>query len=169
MRMPYAVAAALLIVSHIPAAIAADGPTLTDFSGQPQSIEAFAGQGKWLVVMIWAHNCHVCNQEAEGYAQFHEARKDSDATVLGVSLDGGDYRAEAEAFIARHDLPFPNLIGDVATVTGQFAQLTGEPFRGTPSLLLYGPDGTLRAAQAGAVPIASIEAYIARQSSPSSG
>ena len=143
---------------------AADEITLTDFDGEPRTIESYAGDGRWLVVMVWAHNCHVCNQEAEAYAQFHEAHHQTDAHVLGVSLDGAANRADAEDFIARHDLPFPNLIGEPERVMLKYLNLTQSQFRGTPSILLYGPDGTLRAAQAGAVPVASIEAYIARNS-----
>lgn len=143
---------------------AADEMTFTDFNGEPRTIESYAGDGRWLVVMVWAHNCHVCNQEAEAYAQFHEAHRDHDAHVIGVSIDGAANRADAEAFIARHDLPFPNLIGEPERVMLKYLILTQSQFRGTPSILLYGPDGTLRAAQAGAVPVASIEAYIARNS-----
>lgn len=135
-----------------------------DFAGQAQSIDAYTGDGKWLVVMIWAHNCHICNQEAAAYAKFHNDHQARDARVLGLSLDGAEQQAEAEAFIKRHALPFPNLIGEPQKVAMRYVMLTGESFRGTPSLLLYGPDGKLRAAQAGAVPITSLEAFIARNS-----
>ncbi len=164
MRIPFAAAFALLTGGLAAPAVADDNTLFTDFAGELRSIESFTGNGKWLVVKVWAHNCHVCNQEAENYAQFHEAHKDSDATVLGVSLDGAADQAAAAAYIERHDLPFPNLIGEPQSVMLKYMMLTGAQFRGTPSILLYDPDGTLRAAQAGAVPIASIEAYIARNS-----
>ena len=151
--------ACMTLVAH-----AADEITFTDFAGEPRTIESYAGDGRWLVVMVWAHNCHVCNQEAEAYAQFHDAHRDSDAHVLGISLDGAAHKADAEAFIERHDLPFPNLIGEPERVMLSYLVLTQTQFRGTPSILLYGPDGKLRAAQAGAVPVTSIEAYIARNS-----
>lgn len=150
---------------------AADDPVFTDFAGESRSIESYAGDGKWLVVMIWAHDCHVCNMEAETYAQFHEAHKDKDAHMLGISMDGKEKKAEAEAFIQRHDLPFPNLIGEPQTTMLYYLTLTQSPFRGTPTILLYGPDGKLKAAQAGAVPVEVIEAYIAKNSpqAPSAG
>lgn len=145
------------------AARAEDPPAIfQDFAGQPQDIESYTGDGRWLVVMVWAHNCHVCNQEAAAYARFHTEHQGSDAAVLGLSLDGLEQKAEAAAFIARHDLPFPSLIGEPEVGMLKYMMLTGEQFRGTPSILLYAPDGTLKAAQAGAVPVASIEAYIAR-------
>ena len=157
LRLVLLLAACLMAPVH-----AAEDAPFTDFAGQPKTIESFAGDGRWLVVMIWAHDCHVCNMEAENYAQFHTAHKDQDASVLGVSLDGQAKKAEAEAFIQRHDLPFPNLIGEPAVTMLYYAMLTESQFLGTPTILLYGPDGRLKAAQAGAVPVASIEAYMAK-------
>lgn len=145
------------------AAQAAEAPEVFhDFSGQPRAIESYAGNGKWLVVVIWAHDCHVCNLEAENYASFHVAHKDKDATVLGVSIDGQAQQAEAEAFIRKHDLPFPNLIGEPQTSMLYYMMQTGAQFTGTPTIMVYGPDGTLMAAQAGAVPPEIIEDFMAR-------
>jgi peroxiredoxin len=138
----------------------------TDFTGQPRSIESFAGNGKWLVVMIWASDCHVCNREAESYAQFHESHKNRDATLLGVSIDGQAKKADAEDFIRRHDLPFPNLIGEPEAVMLYYMMVSGAQFAGTPTIMVYGPDGTLMAAQAGAVPPEIIEDFMARNSPP---
>jgi peroxiredoxin len=152
------------------AAMAAPGdgtePPFSDFQGQPRSIESFAGGGKWLVVMIWASDCHVCNMEAEQYAHFHEAHKNRDATVLGVSIDGQEKQADAEDFIRRHDLPFPNLIGEPQTSMLYYMMVSGAQFAGTPTIMVYGPDGTLMAAQAGAVPVEIIEDFMAKNSQP---
>ena len=145
---------------------AADESPFTDFDGAPRTIESFTGDGKWLVVMIWAHDCHVCNIEAEGYAQFHEAHKDEDARMLGISLDGLAKKAEAKAFVERHSLPFPNLIGEPAAVMLHYMMLTESSFLGTPTLLMYNPEGKLMAAQAGAVPVESIERFIAQNTPP---
>jgi len=162
MKATFFVLITLVISTFIATAYAEDDIAFTDFSGRTQTIESYTGNGKWLVVMVWAHDCHVCNREAEGYAQFHEAHKDEDAAVLGVSMDGEAGKAKAEDFVARHDLSFPNLIGEPHGVMLKYMMLTESQFRGTPSVLIFAPDGSLQAAQAGAVPIASIEAFIAR-------
>jgi len=154
---------ALLLLGLAGPLPAAGNALFTDFNGQARDIEDYTGQGKWLVVMIWMHDCHVCNQEVEGYAQFHEAHKDGNATVLGLSLDGQANQAGAEDFIERHDLPFANLIGEPEVVVSKYQMLSGKQFRGTPTILLYDPQGALRAAQAGAVPVDAIEAFIAKQ------
>ncbi|KPJ90019.1 MAG: hypothetical protein AMJ53_15115, partial [Gammaproteobacteria bacterium SG8_11] len=46
--------------------------SLKDFDGQASAIENYAGKGKWLVVMLWASDCHVCNQEVHQYKAFHQ-------------------------------------------------------------------------------------------------
>lgn len=152
-----------ILMSAISAAAAEEG-LFEDFDGEPRAVESYTGNGKWLVVMIWAHDCHVCNMEVESYAQFYDDYQDKNASVLGISLDGQAKKADAEAFIERHDLPFPNLIGELAPTMLFYAAQTQSQFRGTPSILLFGPDGELRAAQAGAVPVESIERFIAQNS-----
>lgn len=161
-RLSTAATAALISWFSL-AANAAQDTIFTDFNGQPRSIESFAGNGKWLVVMIWAHDCPICDQEAESYAMFHEAHKDKDATVLGVSIDGAAHKADAQAFIDRHGLPFPNIIGEPQPAMLYYMMQTQSQFRGTPTIMVYDPNGQLVAAQAGAVPTDIIEKFIAKQ------
>ncbi|MBD3610295.1 MAG: TlpA family protein disulfide reductase [Gammaproteobacteria bacterium] len=151
----------LCLLFSIPILQAAE---LKDFTGKPQSIEHYAGKDKWLVVMIWASDCHVCNEEASSYELFHHARKDKDAHVLGISLDGERKKKAAEAFVARHQLSFPNLIGEPEQVMSMFSELTGVAWLGTPTFLIYDPSGKLVVQQVGAVPVNLIEAFIERNS-----
>ncbi len=74
-----------------------------DFKGNPATIEEHTNKGKWLLVMYWASNCHICNQEASEYVAFHKRHSGTDATVLGISLDGLAGKSKAEDFINRHD------------------------------------------------------------------
>jgi len=80
------------------------GESLLDFNGKPSDIEVNLGKGKWLVVMLWASDCHVCNQEAHQYITFHQQHTEKDASVLGVSLDGAEKKADAEEFIKKHNV-----------------------------------------------------------------
>ncbi len=137
------------------------GIVLTDFDGNRRTIEEFAGDGKWLVVMIWASDCHICNSEVPEYMAFHEAHKDKDATVLGVSMDGEARKNEARAFLDRHLVNFPSLIGEVVAVTALYGKLTGSFLAGTPAFLIYSPSGELAAKQVGAVPVQLIEEFMA--------
>ena len=139
--------------------------TLQDFNGQPKSISDFTGKGKWLVVMIWASDCHICNKEAHAYVDFHFAHAEEDARVLGISVDGQAKKANALKFIERHKINFPSLIGEPADVARLFSELTGTYFAGTPAFLIYDPRGKLRAQQLGAVPPELIENFIEQQAS----
>jgi peroxiredoxin len=125
----------------------------------PAALGDFTGKGKWLVVMLWASDCIACNREARQYVDFHEFHEDSDATILGISLDGSD-QAAAQGFIDKHDVSFPNLIVDFEGGARWFESLTGQRFLGTPGFLIIDPQGSLRAQQIGAVPVNLIEQFI---------
>lgn len=140
---------------------------LTDFGGKPQNITDHSGKGKWLVVMLWASDCHVCNAESQQYVKFHDKHKNKDATIIGVSLDGNTKKKDAEAFIKRNGINFPNLIGEPEAVMTMYQELTGAEWVGTPSFMVYNPKGELIGAQAGAVPPSIIESFIERESSTS--
>lgn len=133
---------------------------LTDFEGATTRLADYTGQGKWTIVMFWASDCHVCNAEVEQYIQFHEAHKESDANVLGISLDGNARLAAAREFIKRHDVTFPSLIGEPEAVANLYQELSRSYWVGTPSFLVFNPQGELKAAQPGAVPAGLIESFI---------
>ena len=129
-----------------------------------ETADNYREPGKWLVVMIWASDCEVCRREMGSYQQFHEQHRQQDARVLGITLDGLQGMEDAREFIAEHGVDFNNLIGEAEAVTAYYRVLTGSPWIGTPSFLIYGPDGTLMAKQAGAVPVDLIEQFIATNS-----
>jgi len=133
---------------------------LTDFEGAAKQLSDYTGQGKWTIVMFWASDCHVCNAEAEQYIQFHENHKAHNASVLGISLDGSARLAAARDFIKRHDVTFPNLIGEPEAVANLYQELTRSYWMGTPTFLVFDPQGELKAAQPGAVPAELIESFI---------
>jgi peroxiredoxin len=141
--------------------VSAEMKGFEDFSGKSQKLENFVGKnGKWLIVMMWASDCHICNKEAHEYVDFHMVHSDTDATVLGISLDGESRKKEAEKFIKKHAVDFPNIIGEPEFVSSVYQKLTGQYFAGTPTFLIYSPDGELKAAQAGAVPTSLIEDFM---------
>ena len=133
---------------------------LKDFNGKDREISDFAGDGKWRIVMIWASDCHVCNQEAHEYIRFHKEHENKDARVLGISMDGKEKAEEAREFVARHKINFPNLIGEPQDVAMYYMQLTGSEGFGTPAFLIYTPGGELVVKQEGAVPVDLIEGFM---------
>jgi len=137
---------------------------LTDFKHNPKSIEDFTGKGKWVLVMFWASDCHICNKEAHQYVDFHFTHSDKDAIVLGVSIDGKEKFKDAEHFIKKHSIDFPNLIGEPEAVITAYSKYAQSHWVGTPSFLLFNPKGKILAAQVGAVPPTLIEDFIEKHS-----
>lgn len=133
-----------------------------DFDGNPKSVEEFFTPDKWTVLMIWRHDCHICNQEVVGYSFFHEDNQQ--VQVIGLSTDGMTKKDKAEKFITTHDLSFDNIIGELRSVMRYYQNQTGSRFIGTPSFMIFNPNGELKAAQAGAVPPDVISNYINSQS-----
>ena len=131
-----------------------------NLDGKPAAIEKFTDTDSWTVVMIWASDCHVCNAESGAYEDFYNRNKDNGVQVLGISLDGIENRNDAQGFIDRNGITFPNLVVDGAAGADFYTSQTGEAWVGTPTFMIYGPSGVLKAAQIGAVPPKIIEEYI---------
>lgn len=153
---------ALLAITNV--AYSASDSGLFDMQGKPASLNSEIAKGKWTVVMFWASDCHVCAKEAPNYVMFHEKNKRDKAIVLGISLDGNEYKQDAKSFIRNHKLTFRNLIGSRETIAGLYNELTGDIWRGTPTFLIFNPQGKLRAAQEGGVPVKLIEEFIDKNS-----
>jgi peroxiredoxin len=115
--------------------------------------------GRWLVVVLWASDCPVCNREAQQYNDFHEFFDVDKATVLGISLDGENIDAALE-YINKHEVLYTNFITDYQSGASWYERLTEQSFNGTPGFLIFDRQGKLRAQQIGAVPIEMIEQFI---------
>lgn len=142
--------------------VAMAGPetlVLKDLDGKETSVGQYLGKGKWTVVMVWAHNCPICNQEVEDMNFFHDEHKDRDAQVLGISVDGWSGVDKARGFVDLHGVDFPNLITEPRQdVLGQF---DGREFVGTPTFYLFTPEGKLAGKQIGPLEPEVVERFIA--------
>ena len=136
------------------------GTTFMTLEGEVAVLSDYRGQGYWLVVMIWSYNCPVCQREAGEFQALHVRGQQNNLQVLGLSLDGQVGAMMAWAFVAEYNLDFINLIGEPNEVAAFYTRESGQPFRGTPSLLIFSPTGVLEAAGAGAVDLRRIEAFI---------
>lgn len=168
MRRRIFLLSALLVVAQtlfpVSAPAAPPDETLYDFEGRPRLLEEYVGKGKWLVVTVWASDCAICDREIPELVAFHNAHRDRDATVLGISVDGPVGKAEAQAFIERHRIGFPNLLDGGRAFKAIYLRETGRPWFGaTPMNLVYAPDGKLAARRIGPLARAEIEAFIERE------
>ena len=133
---------------------------LEDFNGAKTSLEEQIGQKKWSLFMFWAHDCGVCRAEFPLFSEFHNNRKDVD--VIGISIDGESKKHLAEAFLERAKPSFPSYIASLTLVAANYEILTEENFRGTPTFLMFTPEGELLGNNPGKLSISALEAFIER-------
>lgn len=149
---------ALLLLILPFAASAAPDLVLKDFNGNARNVSDYIGKGKWTVVVVWAHNCPTCNNEIHHMTFFHDAHKDTDATVLGVTVDGWSKRDKAAVFVETHALNFPNLIAEPRQDV--MIKFGGGEFYATPTFYIYSPKGKFMARQVGPLSQEDVEGFI---------
>lgn len=137
---------------------AAPDITVRDVDGKFHNVNQYIGKGKWTVVIFWAYNCHICNEEMPQMTFFHDDHADKDATILGISMDGFERVKKSREFIDVHELNFPNFL--IKLEESEFLKFGGGRFVGTPTFLLYNPAGELLAKNIGAVSPEELEKFI---------
>lgn len=135
---------------------------LEDFNGTPINLDDHIGNDKWTLVMFWAHHCGVCKAEFPTISEFHSARDDVD--VVGISIDGGEDKHLAVEFLEATNPSFTSYITSLTLVAYNYQALTQEEFRGTPTFLLFTPDGELMGNNPGKVSIEALEKFINKNS-----
>lgn len=133
-------------------------------TGESQTVSDHMQPGRWTLVMIWSVNCHVCKHETPTMSDFHETHRDSLATVVGIALDGEGSGEQVAAFGRDYDMRFPTLIGDLVSLASAYQGLTEESLRGTPTFMLFNPDGVLQGINPGPLRPKAVLEYIKRKS-----
>ena len=118
---------------------------------------------KWTLVMFWTTDCGICRREYPAMSDFHNQHKDTDAKVIGVSLDGYSNIDEIKSHIDEMPITFDNLVGDVSVIAYNYQAATEEAFRGTPTFLMFNPKGQLVAHNPGPVTVEILENFINRK------
>ncbi len=147
----------MLLTALLSCPAGAASPRLLDLHGHPRALAEFTGNGKWVLLALWATDCLICNAEARHLTAFHEKHKNGEAVVLGVSLDGWGNRGEVLKFLDRHGVTYPNLITDYASGAALYSRLVDRAWLGTPAAPLYAPDGELMMQQVGTVAFEVVE------------
>jgi len=136
----------------------------TDLDGKKDSINNHIGKGKWTIMEIWESSCGACRMHMPDMVEFDGKLKN--ARIVGVTLDGQDGIDDAEDFIAEFDVKFPNLVTNYVEMNIWMQQSIGESLVGTPTFVLFDPEGKLVAAQPGIVSTTSLEKFITQNSKP---
>jgi peroxiredoxin len=144
----------LLLVPGV--VLAAPDVRLKDMDGKDHDVNEFIGQGKWTIVVVWSADCPICRRDIYHMTFFHEEHRKTDATVLGLSVDGQSGRDKARAFVNDQSLNFPNLLGEAEDPS----RLSGATFIGTPTYYFFSPEGKFMTQRIGPVTQAQAEDVI---------
>lgn len=136
----------------------------SDIDGKEDSIMNHIGKDKWTIVEVWESNCAACRMHMPDMVKFDGKLKN--ARILGIALDGKRGIDDIEDFIAEYDVQFPTIVTNFVEMNIWMQQSIGESLVGTPTFILFDPEGKLVAAQPGIVSTASLEKFITDNSKP---
>lgn len=133
---------------------------LRDIEGRLHALSDY--RGKWLVVNFWATWCPPCRAEMPDLELFHDAHKDSDAVVIGISM-GGSSVEQVRAFGEEMFISFLLLMGDASGVT-PLGTVTG-----LPTTFILSPEGEVVTRFVGPVSREKLERFLERNAKPATG
>jgi len=160
-------ALALILVlsgTQVTAGVKAPFPDLVDIDGKPVVNQADVGNGKWNLVMIWATNCHVCAEMKPLISDFYDRNKTKNVEVYGIALDGAANVDAVQRYMRDHKVTFPTYIGELDLIALNYEINTEVQFFGTPTYLVFNPEGELVGMDGGMLDIDALEKFIESRS-----
>ncbi len=135
-------------------------PDLINADGSDAPIHPNIGDGKWTLVMLWATTCHICEIDKPLMSELHEKHKGGNIEVFGISIEGQEKMPAVQKYLAERDVKFPNSVGEFLTVGSSMLNIAEESLRGTPTYLLFSPEGDIKAVQAGHLTPEVVENFV---------
>ena len=114
----------------------------------------------WLLMMFWSTACSICRAEMPSIQALSERRDETGVRVVGLVLEGPDQQAHIRQSINELGVTFANFTAPSEQVVSAYANATDEDFRGTPTFLLYTPDGELVGNNPGPIRPGAVERFI---------
>lgn len=142
---------------------ASDWTEVRTLEGKFTTLSQHFEKDKWTLVMLWTTDCGICQREYPVMSEFHDKHKDIDAKVIGVSLDGYSKLESITEHINEMPMTFDNLIGEITVVAFNYESATEEALRGTPTFLMFNPDGQLVGHNPGPVKPEALEKFISKK------
>jgi thiol-disulfide isomerase/thioredoxin len=114
-------------------------------------------RGRVVVVNFWDSWCKPYEAEAQSLEQVYRDDRDKGVEFLGV--DVRDNSPQADAFIQRHHISYPNLF-DESNVTA--LRFQGLPPNATPTTIVLDRQGRIAARHSGAILYSQLRDLVAR-------
>lgn len=142
-KIYFFVAAAILLILTQVIPFQEQDLLMEGLDGEQHSLKEYIGKGQWVVVNVWATACPYCRRELFDLASFHDRHFESDAMVLGLTLDLATFekpdKAYVENFASTYLIDYPLLLvsGDMAS------KVTGRAVHTVPMTFFYNPKGEM--------------------------
>ena len=106
-----------------------------DYDGKTQRLSDYVGKGKYVLVDFWASWCAPCREEIPNIKKVWEKYKGEKFEVLGVA--SMDKPADTFKAVKELDIEYPQI------VNAREEALDSYGIMGIPTIILFGPDGTI--------------------------
>ena len=106
-----------------------------DAAGEPLSLSAFAGTGKYVLIDFWASWCGPCRREIPYLVEIDKNYASKGVQVVGINV--WDKKDAALKAVEQMEIKYPVIYTEDNTATDDYG------VSGIPQILLIGPDGTI--------------------------
>lgn len=122
---------------------------LVDTDGRPDRLNATVKSNGWTLVMLWAHDCIPCERQKPLIEKFYRHNKTRGLSVVGISTDSKALREKATETYRASKTSFTNYYFEGSNFSSAYDKFTGRDFLGTPTYMVYDPNGQLRGTHTG--------------------
>ncbi len=133
---------------------------LKTLEGNATSLSNQLSKTMWTLVMVWTTYCGECAKQYDKISAFHQSNKKSRLRVLGVSLDGLNQRTKVRQYALSKNHTFPSIVAESESFSNKYTELTGAPFTGTPTYMLFDRGQSIQAYMDGPISIDALERFI---------
>jgi len=133
---------------------------LKTLEGNATSLSNQLSKTMWTLVMVWTTYCGECAKQYDKISAFHQSNKKSRLRVLGVSLDGLNQRTKVRQYALSKNHTFTSILAESESFSNKYTELTGAPFTGTPTYMLFDRGQSIQAYMDGPISIDALERFI---------